>query len=82
MMDLVHIWYDNRYGSKVSCSNTPAQVYDFKVIDFKILHKAFTLKFCKSSFSKPYNEFGSYLPPPPPYPPSPAPIPKMSRSRS
>ena len=30
-MDLVHIWYDDRYRSKVSFSNTPADAHDLKV---------------------------------------------------
>ena len=40
MMDLVHIWCDDRYRSTVSFSNTPAHAHDLKikVTDFEILH--------------------------------------------
>ena len=56
MMDLVHIWYDNRYRSKVSFSNTPANAHDLKVkvTDFEILHIKYYVKVFKELiFSKP-----------------------------
>ena len=38
MIDLVHIWYDDRYSSKVLCSNTPAHYLKVKVMDFEIFN--------------------------------------------
>ena len=43
-MDLLYIWYDNRYLSKILFGTTPTSVYDLKVkvtgleIDVKVLH--------------------------------------------
>ena len=61
-MDLVHIWCDDRYRSKVSFSNTPAHAYDLrvKVIDFEILQIKYYIKVFKELiFSKSYDGFGS-----------------------
>ena len=55
-MDLVHIWCDDRYRSKVSFSNTPAHAHDLKVkiTDFEILQIKYYVKvFKKLIFSKP-----------------------------
>ena len=40
MIDLVHIWNNNRYRSKVSSSITPTHAYDLKVkvADLEILY--------------------------------------------
>ena len=52
MMDLVHIWYDDRYRSKVSFSNTQTHAHDLKVkfTDFEILQIKYYVKFLKSSY--------------------------------
>ena len=31
MMDLVHVWYDDRRWSKTLCSTIPIPIHDFKV---------------------------------------------------
>ena len=64
MMDLVHIWYDDRYRSKVSFSNTPTHAHDLKVkfTDFEILQIKYYVKVFKELvFSKPNDGFGSYF---------------------
>ena len=64
MMDLVHIWYDDRYRSKVSFSNTPTHAHDLKVkfTDFEILQiKYYVEVFKELVFSKPNDGFGSYF---------------------
>ena len=38
LVDLVHIWYDDRYSSKVLFSNTPAHYLKVKVTDLEILN--------------------------------------------
>ena len=40
MIDLVHIWNDNRYMSKVLFTITPTHAYDLKakITDLEILH--------------------------------------------
>ena len=38
LIDLVHIWYDDRYGSKVLFSNTPAHHLKVKVKDLEIFN--------------------------------------------
>ena len=56
VMDLVHIWWDDRYKSKVSFSNTPAHANDLKikVTDFEILQIKYYVKVFKElRFSKP-----------------------------
>ena len=63
-MDLVHIWYDDRYRSKVSFSNTPTHAHDLKVkfTDFEILQiKYYVIVFKELVFSKPNDGFGSYF---------------------
>ena len=35
LIDLVHIWYDDRYGSKVLFSNNPAHYLKVKVMDLE-----------------------------------------------
>ena len=39
-MDFVHIWYDDRYSSKVFIQQYPAHAYDLKVkvADLKVLY--------------------------------------------
>ena len=51
-MDLVHIWYDDRYRSKVSFSSTPTHAHDLKVkfTDFEILQIKYYVKVLKSSY--------------------------------
>ena len=64
MMDLIHIWYDDRYRSKVSFSSTPAHAHDpkIKVTDFEILQIKYYVKVFKELiFSKSYDGCGSYL---------------------
>ena len=64
MMDLVHIWYDDRYRSKVSFSNTPTHAHDLKVkfTDSEILQIKYYVKVFKELvFPKPNDEFGSYF---------------------
>ena len=64
MMDLVHIWYDNRYRSKVSFRNTPTHAHDLtvKFTDFEILQiKYYVIVFKELVFSKPNDGFGSYF---------------------
>ena len=57
MMDLLHIWYDDRYnGPKFSFSNTPAHAHNLKVkvTDFEILQIKYYVKVFKELiFSKP-----------------------------
>ena len=56
MMDVVHIWYDDRYRSKVSFNKTPAHAHDLKVKvrDFEILQINYYVKVFKELiFSKP-----------------------------
>ena len=31
LLDLVHVWYDDRYWSKILLSNIPTPMYDLKV---------------------------------------------------
>ena len=50
MMDLVHIWYDDRYWSKILCStihNFTHPKHDLKV---KVTDRTFMLKFYDKSF--------------------------------
>ena len=60
MIDLVHIWYDDRYSSKVLFSNTPAHY-------LKVRSRSWTLEifnvkdFKELIFSKLYDGFCSYL---------------------
>ena len=64
MMDLVHIWYDDRYRSKVSFSNTPTYARDLKVkiTDFEILQIKYYVKVFKEViFSNPKDGCGSYF---------------------
>ena len=64
MMDLVHVWYDDRYRSKVSFSNTLPHAHDLKVkfTDFEILQiKYYVIVFKELVFSKPNDGFGSYF---------------------
>ena len=47
VMDLVHVWYDDRYWSKILCSTIPTPIHDrrkFKVTDLEFLYLMFTLK--------------------------------------
>ena len=63
-MDLVHIWYGDRYRSKVSFSNTSAHALDLKVkvTDFEILQIKYYVKvFEELILFKPYDGLGSYL---------------------
>ena len=64
MMDLVHIWYDDRYRSTVFFSNTATHAHDLKVkfTDFEILQIKYYVKVFKELvFSKPNDGFGSYF---------------------
>ena len=49
---LVHVWYDDRYWSKILCSTIPTPVHDLKVkvraLDF--LCKSSVLKFLQCTF--------------------------------
>ena len=47
MMDLVHVWCDDRYWSKILHSAIPTSIYHCKVMvtDIKLLCQSFTLKF-------------------------------------
>ena len=47
MMDLVHVWYDDRYWSKILFSTIPTPIHDLKVkvTDLELSCKSFTLKF-------------------------------------
>ena len=47
MMDLVHVWYDNRYWSKILWGTIPTPVHDLKVkvTDLEFYIKSFALKF-------------------------------------
>ena len=47
MMDLVHIWYDDRYWSKILHSTIPIPIHDLKVkvTDLELSCQSFTLKF-------------------------------------
>ena len=63
-MDLVHIWYDDRYRSNVSFSNTPTYALDLKVKvkDFEILQIKYYVKVFKELiFSNPDDGCGSYF---------------------
>ena len=42
MMDLVHIWYDDRYWSKILHSTIPTPIHDLKVM---VTDRTFMLKF-------------------------------------
>ena len=55
MMDLVHVWYDDGYESKILCSMIPNPVHDFevKVTDLEFLYWILCLSFYKSVFVKP-----------------------------
>ena len=44
MMDLVHVWYDDRCWSKILHSTIPTPIHDLKV-KVKLSGKSFTLKF-------------------------------------
>ena len=58
LIDLVHIWYDDRYSSEILFSNTPTYYLKVKVMDFDISN---VKVFGKLIFSKPFNRFCSYL---------------------
>ena len=47
MMDLVHVWYDDGYWSKILHSTIPTPIRDLKVkvTDLELLSWSFTLKF-------------------------------------
>ena len=47
MMDLVHVWCDDRYWSKISHSAIPTSIHHFtvKVTDLELLCQSFALKF-------------------------------------
>ena len=49
-MDLVYIWYDCKYWSKILCSTilTPAYGLEVKVTDLEILCLSFVSKFLRS----------------------------------
>ena len=38
LIDLVHIWFDDRYSSKVLFSNTPAHYLKVKIMDLEIFN--------------------------------------------
>ena len=46
-MDFVHVWYGDRYLSKILCSNIPTSLHDLKVkvLDLEFLCLSFALKF-------------------------------------
>ena len=46
-MDLVHVWCDNRYWSKILHSAIPIPIHDFKV---KVMDLELFLKFCSKVF--------------------------------
>ena len=46
-MDLLYIWYDNRYWSTILFGSTPTPVYDLKV---KVTVLKIMLKFCVKVF--------------------------------
>ena len=37
MMDLVHVWYDDGYWSKILHSTIPTPIHDIKVTDLELL---------------------------------------------
>ena len=47
LMDLFHVWYDDRYWSKIlhSAIPTPTHVFKVKVTDLELLCQSFVLKF-------------------------------------
>ena len=51
LMDLVYIWYDNRYWSKILFSTIPTPMHDLtvKVTDLELLCQSFALKFFRTS---------------------------------
>ena len=51
-MDLVHVWYDGRYWSKIlrSTISIPVHILKVKVKDFEFLGKNFVLKFLQCQF--------------------------------
>ena len=63
LMDLVHVWSDDRYWSKILHSAIPTPIHDFKVkvTDLDLLSSSFALKFQDVIVSKPYDGFGSCL---------------------
>ena len=51
MMDLVHVWYDNRYWSKILHSTIPTPTYDLKVkvTDLELFMLKFYVKVFRTS---------------------------------
>ena len=47
MMDVVNVWYHDRYWSKILHITIPTNLHDLKVkvTDFELLFSSFTLKF-------------------------------------
>ena len=50
MMDLVHVWFDDRYWSKSFWGTIPTHIHDFKV---KVRDSEFHVKFYVKVFSTP-----------------------------
>ena len=61
MMDLVHIWYDDRYRSKVFFSKTSAHALKVKVTDFEILQMVYHVKVFKQLIFSIPNDGCGYL---------------------
>ena len=51
-MDLIHMWHDDRYWSRILCGTISIQVHDLKVkvTDLEFLCKCFALQFLKCQF--------------------------------
>ena len=63
LMDLVHVWYDDRYWSKILHSAIPTPIHDFKVkiTDLELLCQCFALKFLGPHYFQTFDGFGLYL---------------------
>ena len=52
MMDLVHVWYDDRYWSKILRGSIPSPVHEIKVkvthLEFLFMLIVFSVSFCKA----------------------------------
>ena len=54
-MDLVHVWYDDRYWSKILHSTIPTPIHDLKV---KVTDRTSTLKFYVKFLARLYKSTG------------------------
>ena len=57
MMDLVHVWYDDRYWSKILHSTIPIPIHDLKVkvTDLEFLYSSLCLSFYNVRFCEAFD---------------------------